>query len=206
MKHQRRKSQRNLFVLGLVIILLTLACSLTGNVAETGEPIVEPSSTPTPTPEGGGVGITPTSGENKCAGLSGTLEMQVLVGPAEAVGLEPVAVGNIPFSVISENGMDVIEGSGNISYEDVLTSDWGTYTVNFSMEAELGGECAGEAGSEMLTFAVIVSGEQMVEVVVEGVQYEYPWSGTHNFNLSFPAEEGAVTEGEGWSFVLHLNN
>lgn len=205
MKHHQRKTRQILFVLGLVIILLTLACSLTGNVAETEEVIQSPTDTPTPTPMLGGV-ITPTVGENRCAGLSGSLEMQVLVGPAEAVGLEPVSVGDIPFSVISEGGSSLVQGSGSILYEDVLTEVWGTYTVNFDMEAELQGDCTGEAGSELLNMTVVTNGEQLVVVEAEGFQGEYPWSGAHSINLSFPIMEGATAEGEGWAFVLHLNN
>lgn len=204
MKHQPRKARQLLFVIGLVIILLTLACSLTGNGAETEDPGQMPTDTPTPTPIAGGE-VPPTkASENQCDGLGGTLELQVLVGPAEAVGLEPVAMGDIPFSVSSEGGVYLIEGGNSISYEDVLASDWGTYTVNFSMEVELNGECTGEAGSEALNFSVVASGEQMVEVVVDGATYNYPWEGTHNFDLSFPLEDGATQEGEGWSFVLHL--
>jgi hypothetical protein len=57
----------------------------------------------------------------------------------------------------------------------------------------------------VLNLALTVSGEQMVEVRAEGFSGDYPWSGTHEFSLSFPAEEGASAEGEGWVFVLHLN-
>lgn len=205
MKHHQRKTRQIIISLGLIFILLSLACSLTGNTGGSEEVIQSPTDTPTPTPDGGGVEITPTASENRCAGLSGTLELQVLVGPAEVVGLEPIAIGDIPFSVNSENGVNIIQGSGGISYEDVLAKEWGTYTVSFSMDADLSGECTGEAGSEVLNMTIEVSGEQMVEVVAEGFQGEYPWSGSHSFDLSFPAVDGATQEGEGWAFVLHLN-
>lgn len=204
MKHHQRNT-RQLLLLVLLLVIVSLACSLIGSGADTEAPNEAPSETATPTPGAGGEVAPTTLSGNKCAGLSGALEMQVLVGPAEAVGLEPVAVGEIPFTVSSENGVDTLQGSGYLSYEDVLTSDWGTYTVYLEMEADLSGTCTGQPGSELLNIALESSGEQMVEVVVEGVQYEYPWSGTHQFDLTFPAEDGATAEGEGWVFVLHLN-
>jgi len=33
---------------------------------------------------------------------------------------------------------------------------------------------------------------------------EYPWSGAHTLNLSFPQQEGATAQGEGWVVVLHI--
>jgi hypothetical protein len=45
----------------------------------------------------------------------------------------------------------------------------------------------------------------MIEVRAEGFQGDYPWTGTHELNLSFPLEDGAIAEGEGWIFVLHLS-
>ena len=74
------------------------------------------------------------------------------------------------------------------------------------MEGTLSGECAGEAGSEILNIMATMSGEQMVEIRSKGYQADFPWSGTQELDLSFPLEEGAVTEGEGWSFILHLDN
>lgn len=204
MRPHQRKTQQILIGFGLFFIILSLACSLTGNVGEAEEDIRSPTDTPTPIP-GGGL-ITPAASENRCAGLSGTLEMQVLVGPADAVGLEPIAVGEIPFSVISEGGVYLLQGSGNISYEDVLTREWGTYTVSLDMGAEVQGNCGGAEGSETLDMLVTVSGEQMVDVEAEGFQGQYPWSGSHELSLNFPVTEGATAEGEGWAFILHLND
>jgi len=131
--------------------------------------------------------------------------MKVLVGPAEAVGLEPLAVGEIPFSIVSEGNAYLVQGSGGVSYQETLGEKWGTYTVSFDMEGVLGGECAGEPGSEELNIIVEMSGEQMVEVRAEGFQGDYPWSGTRNLTLNFPLEDGAIAEGEGWVFILHLS-
>jgi len=33
---------------------------------------------------------------------------------------------------------------------------------------------------------------------------DYPWSGTQEIEVSFPAEDGATQSGEGWTLVLHL--
>ena len=63
----------------------------------------------------------------------------------------------------------------------------------------------GDEGSEKLNFVIDMSGEQMLEVRAEGFSGDYPWSGSHQSNLSFPLEEGSTAEGEGWAFVLHLN-
>ena len=51
-----------------------------------------------------------------------------------------------------------------------------------------------------------MSGDQMVEIRSEGYQADFPWSGTQELDLSFPLEEGALSEGEGWAFALHLND
>jgi hypothetical protein len=131
--------------------------------------------------------------------------MQILVGPSEAVGMEPVAVGDIPFSVVSEGEEYIVQGGGAISYQEVLEREWGTYTVSFEMEGMLSGECSGDIGNEKLNVTAEMSGEQLVEVRAEGFQGDYPWSGSQEFNLSLPLEDGAVSEGEGWAFVLHLN-
>ena len=147
----------------------------------------------------------PDSGPSICDGLSGNLEMQVLVGPAEVVGLEPFGIGNIPFSVDTVAGSYVIDGGGTITFEDVLTEEWGFYTVYYDGEAVMSGACFGTEHSGTLNMVVETSGEQLIKVEAEGFQGEYPWTGTHDFDLSFPVEEGAIVSGEGWAFVLHLD-
>ena len=131
--------------------------------------------------------------------------MQVLIGPSDAVGLEPVAVGSIPFTVVAEGEEYSIAGDGAITYEDVLEKEWGTYSVSFDMDAVVSGTCLGAEQTGMLNMLVEASGEQFVEVRAEGYQGDFPWSGSQAFDLSFPIEEGATAEGEGWAFVLHLN-
>lgn len=163
------------------------------------------SSTISPTPTPTDVGLPISNPNDPCAGLSGELEMQVLVGPAEIVGLDPFAVGNIPFSVTSESGASVITGNSAVIYQDVLTREWGTYTVEFDLVAVITGTCDMSGDNGVLNMTVQTSGNQMVEVRAEGFQGDYPWSGTHEFMLNLPIEDGAKAEGEGWAFLLHLN-
>lgn len=191
MKHSRTK--RSLLFILIDILILTTACSSSSTL----------SPTPTPTISGGGIVPLPTSA-SICAGLTGALEMQVLVGPSDAVGLEPIAIGSIPFSVASAEGVNLVEGSGDLSYQDVLEREWGTYSVNFDQVAAISGVCEGDEVGGYLNLVVSTTGEQLVEVISEGFQAEYPWSGTQEFNISLPIEEGATAQGEGWIFVLHL--
>jgi len=193
----------NLFViLGLVIFVA--ACSQSGDNTATLPPA--PTNTATPTAIVGDSNLpTPTPTPNLCDGLGGDIEMQVLVGPSEVVGLEPLAIGTIPFTVVPEGDAYLIEGGGSIDYQDVLEKEWGTYTVEFDQEAVLSGDCQGGEQNGILNMVVETSGEQLVEVEAEGYQGEFPWAGSHTFNLSFPIEEGSMAEGEGWAFVLHLD-
>lgn len=153
----------------------------------------ESIASPTPIPDGAGTpwATLPPTG-NRCEGLQGNLEIGILVGPSDAVGLEPVAVGNIPFSTINNGNLYLVQGAGPISYDNVLVEEWGTFSVKFDMENSITGECAGNIGSELLNFNLEMSGEQLVEVRSEGYNGDYPWSGMHNFKLNFPLEEGAA--------------
>jgi hypothetical protein len=168
-------------------------------------PTSTPTPTPSPEPQEPAVPTTPPTA-SRCEGLVGQLEVQVLVGPAEAVGLEPVAVGNVPFAVTTSAPPYLVEGQGPISYEATLTEEWGTYAVTMDMEAAVQGECSGEAGSEQLTLVLEMAGEQLVVVEAEGFQGEYPWAGTQTRDLAFSLEEGATAQGEGWAVVLHLGS
>lgn len=187
----------------IVPLFLMIACNLSSNAAPAPDAeIVE--DTPTPTFSGGVIDTEPTSVPSRCEGLSGVLELQVLVGPAEVVGLEPVSIGELPFSIISSEGLYLIQGGGSLSYEDVLEKDWGTYSVFFDMDGTVEGECSGAPGSEMINVTIETIGEQMVEVRAEGFSGDYPWEGTNTINLSLPLEDGATAQGEGWVVVLHL--
>lgn len=173
--------------------------------AATSAPDSIPTPTPTPTQLPGGAN-TPAAPESRCAGLSGEIEVRVLVGPSDAVGLEPHAVGGVPFSVTSSQAPYLVQGSGSIAYGDVLVEEWGTYEVTMNMQLAVQGECLGAAGDEELQLVLEMSGDQLVKVDSQGFHGEYPWAGTHTFDLNFPLVEGASVEGEGYSFILHLNS
>jgi hypothetical protein len=210
----------------LLILCLALVLSACGGeatpeaepaaatAAETPPPTPEPqepaaaTSTPTPTPTAVPVVVPPTPqpAASRCQGLAGHLEVQVLVGPAEAVGLEPVAVGNVPFSVTTSEPPYLVEGQAPISYEAMQEHVWGTYAVTMDLETAVAGQCGGEAGSEQLDLALEMTGEQLVVVEAEGFHGEYPWSGAETRELAFPIEEGATAQGEGWAVVLHLGS
>jgi hypothetical protein len=165
------------------------------------------TATPSPTPTAAPLVSPPTAtpaAASRCQGLAGTLELQVLVGPAEAVGLEPVAVGQVPFAVTTQQAPYQVAGQAPISYQATLQEAWGTYAVTMDLEAAVSGECGGEAGSEQLDLVLDISGEQLVVVDAEGFHGEYPWSGAQSRNLVFPLQEGATAQGEGWVVVLHL--
>ena len=163
-----------------------------------------PTCTATPTGAPLPVATTPAP-ESRCEGLAGLLEIRVLVGPAEVVGLEPVAVGSVPFAVTTSGTPYLIEGQGPITYDATLTQQWGTYAVTMDLYMVVRGECSGHAGTEQLDLVLEMSGDQLV-VVDAGSAFrgEYPWSGTRSLDLAFPLEEGATAQGEGWAVVLHL--
>lgn len=171
----------------------------------TAEPPPSPTSTPTPTALVSSPPTpTPPSPASRCENLAGQIEVKVLVGPAEAVGLEPVAVGTVPIAVVSDQEPYAVTGSGALSYDDVLVEEWGTYAVTMNMAVDVSGECIGTDGSEQLDLSLEAGGEQLVVVDAGEFYGEYPWSGTHTFTLQFPLEDGATVEGEGYTFVLHL--
>jgi hypothetical protein len=169
------------------------------------EPLAS-TPTPTTTPAVGAlpVAITPAPAASRCEGLTGQLEIQVLVGPAEAVGLEPVAVGGVPFAVTSSEPPYLVQGQGPISYEATLQQVWGTCAVTMELDAVVQGDCSGQPGGEQLDLALEMTGEQLVVVEAEGFQGEYPWSGTQAQELTFLLDEGATAQGEGWVIMLHL--
>ena len=205
---------KRIIALGMVIVIM--ACNLSSSDKATPTPTVTPTpkatvtitltptTTPTITIDDSSV-PTSTPSPNQCEGLSGEIEMQIMVGPAEAVGLEPFAVGSIPFTVKSEGEAFVIEGGGTIDYQQTLEEEWGTYSVELAANANINGDCQGDQPIGVLHMIIEMSGEQYVEVRSEGYQGDFPWSGSQEFNLSFPIEEGSAVQGEGWEFLLHLD-
>jgi hypothetical protein len=192
----RNSQWRVRVTIGLALIT-TLGCNILSGSGPDSNPI--PSPTPTDSFVMGQDSIS-----SRCNDLSGTLEFQVLVGPSDAVGLDPVAIGEIPFSVLDNGDSFSVQGGGALTYHEVLEEEWGTFTVNFDMDTQINGTCVDAEGSGQLNLNLIASGDQMVEVRSEGFQGDYPWSGTHEFDLNFPLEEGSQREGEGWVLVLHL--
>jgi hypothetical protein len=180
-----------------------LPTETTSAPVEEASPTATPTSTSTPTPVAGGA---PTdSPVDPCAGLSGAIEVQVLVGPAEAAGLEPVAVGQVPFSVAGEGPPYTVAGQETIAYDAVLEKEWGTYAVTLDMDVAVEGTCEAPEGQGQLQVQVRMNGEQLVEVDAGDFHGEYPWSGEHALEAAFPLEEGATVSGEGWALVLHLD-
>lgn len=196
--HDRRRVLRLWF---LIIIYFNLAgCGF----FSTSKPSLDQSPTATPTNEGGVV-VPDKSAEHLCEGVSGTLELQILVGPSEVVGLTPTTVGQIPFNIVSDGNIYNIEGGGPFDYfVETESYEWGTYTVTFEGDALVKGNCISTDLGGMLNVNVELIGEQNVEVVFEGVSTNYPWSGTPQITVNLPLEEGAQQEGEGWVLILHL--
>jgi hypothetical protein len=200
-----------------IVLILALSISLSA-CGGSPKPQAEPTpSSPTRPPPQATATATPTTAflpsvtprptvASRCEGLAGQLEIQILVGPAEAVGLEPVAVGSVPFAVTSSAPPYLVEGQAPISYEATLTEQWGTYEVTMDMQTAVQGSCSGQPGSEQLDLVLEMSGEQLVVVEAEGFQGEYPWTGTQSRDLTLPLQEGASAQGEGWGVVLHLGS
>jgi hypothetical protein len=167
---------------------------------EESDPMATPTNTPAPSPPPERKATLPAP--EFCQGVAGELEVQVVVGPAEAVGLEPVAVGSVPFSVSGGAPPNLVSGGGNITYLEVLEEEWGTYVVNLDMSLVLSGDCVEMEGLEQLNLSLTMTGEQNVEVTAEGFHGEYPWSGTQQMDFVLPVVDGASYEGEGFAFVL----
>lgn len=184
------------------VLLAALAVAGCAPRAEPQEVEVSPTPTNTPILE---LVPTITPVPSACEGLSGSLEVMVLAGPAEVVGLEPYAVGQVPFKVDSEDGTYNVQGGGPISYADILVEEWGTYEVTLDFSTTIEGVCTGDAGQEELLLNLVMEGDQNVIVEAEGFSGEYPWSGTINRELLYPLIEGSSSEAEGWAVVLHLD-
>lgn len=186
----------------LLFTFTSLSCSVFSNFgqSDTADP------TPTPTIFGGGVIATESPVSGPCEGVSGTLELQLLVGPSEAVGLEPYTFAKIPFQVVKNGDSYLITAAGPVDYyEDILTADWGSFSVQFTGEITVSGECVTTGEIGMLQVIVEMAGQQTVVIVVEGQETTYPWAGTPQIEASLPVVDGAQVSGEGWSLILHLN-
>jgi hypothetical protein len=194
------------------LVIASLACGFGSapatqpSAATTETPASLPNPTPTPTPTSMPLVAPPTveTPASKCASLSGEIELSVLVGPSDAVGLEPLAVGSIPFSVVSDQAPYTVQGGGPISYADTLVEEWGTYDVSMDLQTTIGGECLSGSDGDSLHILLTMTGQQLVTVKSEGFQGQYPWSGESTQDVTFPLLDGATAQGEGWSMTLHL--
>lgn len=192
----------------LFVLLLALSSLVGCGIFTDSGSNTSQDSVPTPTPteitgvQQGEDDLT----KDPCQGIAGDLKLEILVGPSEAVGLEPVTIGNIPFTVVGEGGMYSIQGGGPLeSYSDVLSAEWGTYTVTFEGDITVSGECLSTGDDAELQLQVEMSGDQNVEIVYEGTQMNYPWSGTNQISATLPVRDGATAEGEGWLLTLNLD-
>jgi hypothetical protein len=184
-------------ILTICIFFLLISCSLASGSGEVQE---------TPTPAGGlpGMPDNPPTHPSVCDGLSAEFEMMVLVGPSDAVGLDPYSVGTIPFSVVSGEAPYIVQGYGQLKYADILVQEWGTYAVDMTMDIMVTGECMDSDSIGELALVVEMTGEQMVEVTADGFHQKYPWAGTQSTDIRVQLMEGASAEEEGWAFILHL--
>ncbi len=197
------RNRLKIFILIVFTIVSLVGCGIISRSEL--DPVQDSDPTPTPTNQGGMVANESPS-TNPCEGLAGDLKLDILVGPSEAVGLEPVTIGNIPFNVVGEGGIYTIQGGGPLeSYSDVLSADWGTYTVTFEGDIFVSGECVSTGDDAELNLQIEMNGDQNVEIVYDGTQMNYPWSGTTQINAMLPVMDGATNEGEGWILTLNLD-
>jgi len=200
----------------ILAILALVGSSLTCTPPSEG-PTATPTPTETPRPGGPDDVVSPTptvvvvigddatetpppTPDSPCDGVSGTIEVFILIGPAAAVGLEPFSVGSVPFTVSSGGAPYVVQGSGHLSYQDILVENWGTYEVTFEADVSVEGECTDQG----LVLTATMDGYQFLEVTAEGFHGEYPWEGEAALPLVMPLVDGTMVEGEGYMFVLHL--
>jgi hypothetical protein len=188
---------------GIVIAMVLLLLSACGMNTALGIQ----QATPTPTPTVPVVDEPPPTETipSMCEGLMGELEVQILVGPADAVGLSSHTVGDIPFAVTSVDKPYLIQGGGYFNYADILVEEWGTYEVTMNINGFVSGECQADISTGTIDLIFEMTGSQLVEVTADGFHQEYPWEGTHTMEFVLPLEEGASVEGEGYAIVLHLS-
>lgn len=195
------------FLILLLLCLLLWVLPSCSSPASTNQTMDEPTAavataTHTPTIAPVEISTNTPARDDPCKGLEGDIEVKILVGPASAVGLKPLAVGSVPFSVISEAVPFQVEGSGTIDYQNVLAEEWGTYTVSMNMEMQISGECVNDSTAPQLNLTITGSGEQLTEINVDGSIQQYPRSGTNVIEVNFPLQVGAISEGEGYTFAL----
>lgn len=174
--------------------------AVTGQPAPTSQPTPTSSATPTPT-------LSPTP--SPCEGLSGAIEVRLLVGPGAAVGLESHAVGNVPFTVTSGGSPFGVDGGGHITYHEVLSEDDIHYDVSFAADVVIGGTCVDAPGeTPHLELRVGMAWDQVVEVTAEDFHRVYPVSGNESANINLLLIDGdsAFIGGGSMELVLRLGS
>lgn len=196
-----QRKRLGVWILILSVCVSTMGCNLLSSLGIEGG---AGGPTPTPTILPGG-GVEPP-GENPCKGLSGSVDLQLLVGPSEAVGLEPYTMASIPFEVRKDGEVYLVEGGGQMTfYEDVLEAEWGSFSVQFDGDLQISGTCVGAEAPGTLNLYLEMEGEQTVVIVVDGNTMTYPWAGMPTLTASLPIRDGAEQSGEGWTLILQLN-
>ena len=199
------KKQWKLWVMCVLVSFALTGCGLLGGNSVDPDPL----ATATPTQVGDVLGSSQeTETESPCRGLSGTLELEILVGSAESVELPPTSVGRIPFSVVEEGNTFLVEGEGSLDYyQEVLGEVWGTYTVTFEADSIITGICETTDDEPMLDLILTLSGISLNAVVVyDGIPHEFQWSGERADVITLPLIEGASQQIEGLLVTLHLEN
>jgi len=152
-----------------------------------------------------------------CDDLRAELEVRLTLPYAVAADLEPIAVGYVPLSVVTERESTTVQGSGHISYDEMQTwiDDAGKETAEVFLELDLrlDGECVEDAagGGLRLTLDAVHQEEQGATTCgyPPGTCRHSPiiWPYEESFELEFPLVDGAALQREdwtSWTFVLHL--
>lgn len=213
----------------LAVVSLAISMVMCGPGPSGITPTPTPTATPTPSQEspqatliipGGGTSPTkeptreptvevtaiPTDEPSPCEGLSGSIEVRILVGPAAVVGLETHAVGSVPFSVTPGGPPYGVEGGGHISFHDQLIEDEIVYDVTFEADIALDGTCEDTPGSMQLVLDLDMAWNQVVEVTAPDFHQVYPMAGDHAVIVTLPLIDGASASvgGEDMEVVLRL--
>jgi len=162
-------------------------------------PVAEPTDTPDPS-------ATPSPTPSPCEGVSGGIEVRVLVGPAAAVGLETHAVGTVPFTVGTAQSIYAVSGGGHISFSDVLSEDEIHYDVSFEADVVFDGTCDMGPGGAQLLLGVGMVWDQIVHVTAEDFDETYSQAGENEKDVTLPLIDGASADvDEGMEIVLRLD-
>ncbi len=183
----------------------TVTISAEGSINISEEDPDVPTATPTSPPMDAAT-TTPTATPSPCEGLTGELEVRILVGPADAVGLESYSAGSVPFAVTTGGPPYGVAGGGNITYHETLVEDEINYDVTFDATIVLDGSCDDTPGSVELALDLDTAWTQQVEVTARDFHGVYPTAGDNAVMITLPLIEGATASiGEGAEIVLHLN-